>query len=61
LKLDSWRWPAVFQALGCRTERVESQPALDKALREWASSSGPMILEVCFDADAYLHMTESIR
>ncbi len=61
LNLDSSRWRAVFQALGCPSERIESLPALERALGGWKQSPGPLFLELCFDAEAYLGMTEGIR
>ena len=61
LRLDSSCWPAVFHALGCPSERIEALPALEQALGGWKQSSGPMLLELCFDPEAYLGMTEGIR
>jgi acetolactate synthase-1/2/3 large subunit len=61
LRLDSSCWTGVFQALGCPAERIESLAALEKALQAWNMSTGPLFLELAFDADAYLAMTEGIR
>lgn len=61
LNLDSSRWRAVFQALGCPSEGIESLPALADVLEAWKRSPGPLFLELSFDPDTYLHMTEGIR
>jgi acetolactate synthase-1/2/3 large subunit len=61
LRLDSSCWTSMFQALGCPAERIESLVALEKALQAWNMSTGPLFLELVFDADAYMAMTEGIR
>ena len=59
--LDRCRWSAVFQAMGCSSERVESQAALQRALQSWTQMRGPLVLELSFDQEKYLTMTEGIR
>jgi len=61
LCLDSSCWTAVFQAFGCQAERITSMVALEKALWAWKTNMGPLFLELIFDADAYMAMTEGIR
>jgi acetolactate synthase-1/2/3 large subunit len=61
LRLDSSCWTSVFQALGCPAERIESLAALEKVLQAWHVSPGPLFLELVFDADAYMAMTQGIR
>ncbi len=59
--LDRCQWPAVFQAMGCSSERIESQTALQEALQSWTQVRGPLVLELPFDPEQYLTMTEGIR
>lgn len=61
LRLDSSGWPAVFRSLGCPAERIESLPAFARALESWKRDQGPLFLELVFDPDAYLNMTEGLR
>jgi hypothetical protein len=61
LRLDSSCWTSVFQAFGCPVERIASLVALEKALQAWNTSTGPLFLELVFDTDAYMAMTEGIR
>lgn len=61
LYLDSSSWTAVFQGLGCPSERIESLPALEKTLRQWKRAPSPLFLECNFNSETYLHMTEGIR
>jgi acetolactate synthase-1/2/3 large subunit len=61
LRLDSSCWTSVFQAWGCPAERIESLAALEKVLQAWHVSPGPLFLELVFDADAYMAMTQGIR
>ena len=61
VKLDRCRWSAVFRAMGCASERIESPSALESALKAWQSTEGPLVLELVFDPDAYMNMTEGLR
>jgi thiamine pyrophosphate-dependent acetolactate synthase large subunit-like protein len=61
VQLYQCRWAEVFQAMGCASERVESLPALASALNSWLMASGPLVLELAFDPEAYLTMTEGLR
>jgi acetolactate synthase-1/2/3 large subunit len=61
LRLESSYWADVFRIFGCPAERIASCVALESALRAWDRSTGPLFLELAFDADAYLSMTEGIR
>lgn len=61
LRLESAYWTSVFQAFGCPAERLTSCVALERALRAWDHTSGPLFLELAFAADAYLSMTAGIR
>ncbi len=54
-------WPEIFGGFGCPSERIESPSALSEALKSWMKSSGPLLLDLVFDADAYVSMTEGIR
>jgi len=59
LTLLSWR--SVFEALGCPARRVESLNELADSLKTWKVNSGPLFLELRFDPEAYLAMTEGLR
>lgn len=59
--IDRCRWSAVFQAMGCSSERIESQAALQQALQSWTQVRGPLVLELPFDPEQYLAMTQGIR
>lgn len=59
--LDRCRWSGVFQAMGCSSERIESQAALQQALQSWTQMRSPLVLELLFDPNKYLTMTEGIR
>jgi acetolactate synthase-1/2/3 large subunit len=61
VQLDGCRWSAVFHAMGCASERVESLPALANALKSWYPAHGPLVLDLIFDAEAYLEMTAGLR
>lgn len=61
VQLDQCVWSAVFQAMGCASERVESLSAFASALNSWRGTSGPLVLELAFDPEAYLTMTEGLR
>lgn len=61
LRLDSSDRPAVFHALGCPSERIESLASFARALEIWRQDQGPLFLELPFDPDAYLSMTEGVR
>ncbi len=61
LHLDSSCWRGVFQAFGCPAERVESLAGLENALSAWKLTTGPLFLDLGFDSNAYLSMTEDIR
>jgi acetolactate synthase I/II/III large subunit len=61
LRLDSSCWTRVLEAWGCPGERIESFAALENALTSWRTSPVPLFLELVFDADDYIAMTEGIR
>jgi acetolactate synthase-1/2/3 large subunit len=61
LRLDSSCWSRVLQAWGCPGARIESLTALENALKAWKTSMGPLFLELVFNADDYMVMTEDIR
>jgi acetolactate synthase-1/2/3 large subunit len=61
LRVDSSCWLAIFRAWGCNSERIESFGALEKALTAWKHSPAPLLLELVFDSDRYMKMTEGIR
>ena len=61
LRVESRSWTEVVQAWSCAVERLDSISAFEKALNVWQSSSGPLFLELVFDPDDYLGMTEGIR
>jgi acetolactate synthase I/II/III large subunit len=61
LDVDSSCWIGIVEAWGCPGERVESFAALDNALNAWKVSPAPLFLELAFNADDYLAMTEGIR
>jgi thiamine pyrophosphate-dependent acetolactate synthase large subunit-like protein len=61
LSLDSSCWTRVVRAWGCLAERIESFAALESALTAWKGSPAPLLLEVVFNADDYMAMTEGIR
>lgn len=59
--LDRCRWSAVFKAMGCPSERIESSAALKQLLQGWSKERGPLALELAFDPEEYLTMTEGLR
>lgn len=61
LRLESGSWLRGFSAFGCPVERIESLHALQNALGAWKATHGPLFLELTFDADAYMNMTDGIR
>ena len=61
VRLSSSSWRLVFEALGCPARRVESLKELADSLKTWNLNSGPLFLELRFDPEAYLAMTEGIR
>ena len=61
LRLQNCAWPEVFHGFGCPSERIESLPALARAIESWRQSSGPLFLDLAFDPDGYLSITEGIR
>jgi acetolactate synthase I/II/III large subunit len=61
LRVDSACWRATVQAWGCPAERIESLADLESALADWKQSPGPLLMELPFDADEYMLMTDGIR
>jgi acetolactate synthase I/II/III large subunit len=61
LRVDSSRWGATVQASGCPAERIECFADLESALTHWKQSPGPLLMELPFDADQYMLMTDGIR
>jgi thiamine pyrophosphate-dependent acetolactate synthase large subunit-like protein len=61
LRVDSACWRATVQAWGCPAERLESLADLETALTHWQQSPGPLLIELPFDADEYMLMTDGIR
>jgi acetolactate synthase I/II/III large subunit len=61
LRIDSSCWKATVQAWGCPAERIESLADLESALMHWKQSPGPLLMELPFDADQYMLMTDGIR
>ena len=61
LRVDSSCWGATVHAWGCPAERIESFADLESALTHWKQSLGPLLLELPFDADEYMLMTDGIR
>jgi acetolactate synthase-1/2/3 large subunit len=61
LRIDSSCWRGTVQAWGCPAERIESLADLESALTHWKQSPGPLLLELPFDSDEYMLMTEGIR
>jgi thiamine pyrophosphate-dependent acetolactate synthase large subunit-like protein len=61
LRVDSSPWGATVQAWGCPAERIESLADFDSALTHWKYSPGPLLMELPFDADEYMLMTDGIR
>jgi len=62
LRMDSAGWIGAVEAWGCPSERVESLSAMQRALVAWKDSpSGPLFLELAFNSDAYMAMTDGIR
>ncbi|MBK7804394.1 MAG: hypothetical protein IPJ55_17395 [Chloracidobacterium sp.] len=59
--LDRCRWSAVFQAMGCSSERVESQAALQQAPQSWDSDAQAAGFGAVIRSEKYLTMTEGIR
>jgi len=60
-KLESGCWLDLFSGIGCPTERVGSLQALENALQAWKAASGPLFLDLTFDSEAYMNMTDGIR
>jgi acetolactate synthase I/II/III large subunit len=61
LRVDSSCWAAAVQGWGFLTERIESLPVFEKALKTWRTSPAPLFLELVFDPDEYMTMTEGVR
>lgn len=61
VQLNSSRWLSVFQAFGCPAQRLESVHGLESVLKIWEPNSGPLFLELPFDPQAYMGMTEGLR
>jgi acetolactate synthase-1/2/3 large subunit len=61
LRVPGTSWTGTFQSFGCAAERVDSLKALEGALTDWDLDSGPLFLELVFDADTYMLMTDGIR
>lgn len=56
---QSW-WKAV-EAMGCPSAMVDGPDALSSALAGWTDGAGPLFLEMDFDPDRYMAMTERLR
>jgi acetolactate synthase-1/2/3 large subunit len=61
LFMPTGSWPGIFHGFGCPSERIESFAALTRAIESWKQASGPLFLDLAFDPEAYLCMTEGIR
>jgi acetolactate synthase-1/2/3 large subunit len=61
LKVESSCWRDVFEGFGCQVERIGSLASLGTALRSWDWKCGPLFLEMAFDADRYMAMTDGVR
>jgi acetolactate synthase-1/2/3 large subunit len=61
LSVDSSCWVAAVQAWGFRAERIGSLVAFESALKAWRTSPAPLFLELVFDPDQYMAMTEGVR
>jgi len=54
-------WTGLFESMGCPSHRVGSKASLETAVRSIDGRSGPMFLELEFDAEEYMAMTGGIR
>lgn len=61
VRLNSSCWSSVFEALGCPAKHIDSLDDLGSAVSTWREAPGPLFLELKFDPQAYLAMTEGIR
>jgi acetolactate synthase-1/2/3 large subunit len=61
VRLNSPCWRSVFEALSCPARRIESLHGLEDALKAWKIDSGPLFLELRFEPQAYMAMTEGVR
>ncbi len=58
--IDQPSWLKTIEGLGIAGQRINNSEELTAALEGW-NQNGPLYLEVPFDADEYLGMTEGIR
>jgi thiamine pyrophosphate-dependent acetolactate synthase large subunit-like protein len=61
LRMHHVDWPEVFHGFGCPSARIGSLPALARVIESWKQSGGPLFLDLAFDPDMYLTMTEDVR
>ncbi|PKN62568.1 MAG: hypothetical protein CVU57_23800 [Deltaproteobacteria bacterium HGW-Deltaproteobacteria-15] len=54
-------WAKTIEGLGVRSEVVGSEAELEEILSSWSPGSGPLFLEIPFNANAYQNMVEGIR
>jgi thiamine pyrophosphate-dependent acetolactate synthase large subunit-like protein len=61
LCMQTYDWASVFEGFGCPSQRINSFPALIGAVAYWVHNAGPLFLNLEFNAESYLSMTEGIR
>ena len=61
LLVNAQHWAPVFEAMGMPARRAHNSDEVSKALQSWTPESGPAFLEIQFEPDAYLEISNDIR
>ena len=59
IKNASWR--EAVNGMGCKSETVSTEEEFVDTLGVWKKGKGPMFVEISFDQDTYLEMTNKLR
>jgi acetolactate synthase-1/2/3 large subunit len=61
LHVNSIPWTRVFDAYGCQAEWIDCFAKLELALLKWKEDPRPLFLQLPFEPDTYMAMTDGIR
>jgi len=61
LTIEDPHWVSIMEGFRINAVRVEDQQSLTDVLKRWSSTRGPLFIEIPFNPDDYLSMTEGIR
>jgi len=60
-KIKRYSWWRSIEAMGCPSMEVSKLIELDDILKQWLKSEGPLFLEMKFNPQKYIKMTDRLR